>query len=350
MFFRRTSSHVNQQQTIYLTIQASSRSLITRKDKAPVFPDQGRCRVSPFINSISRLFLTVAATVVLKLCHRKESVLSPIRRRAAGRTSFFASFSAASLTVEAALELPIFFVLTAIILQYASVMRTAAQYSGSLATTAQEMAIAAYKEQYSDANHIIRAALSDAWATSQVISTAPDKGAVRNASFLNSSYMKEDNLIRLVLSYQPRPVYSLVSLPFTFFVQQAAVRGWVGKDGHSGSDKNQGEEEKEPSHTVYVTEHGSVYHTNPGCSHLKVTIIPVTRKQLKSARNTSGGKYRKCPYCGSRSTGNYYVDPYGSCWHTSVSCPSLKRTVNEMDLDDCGHMHECKDCRKARGG
>ena len=321
-------------------------SLSKRKDKAPVFPACRRCRISPSINKISQLFTTVTAIL---LFHRKESVLSPIRQRAVKRTSFFTSFRTASLTVEAALELPLFFVLSAIILQYACVMRTAAQYSGSLATTAQEMAIAAYKEQYGDANHIIRAALSDSWASSQVISTAPDKNAVRNATFLNSSYLKGDDFIRLVLSYQPKPKYSLIRLPFTFFVQKAVIRGWVGKDGNSG--RKSGQKEEQDSHkTVYVTEHGSVYHTNPDCSHLKVTIIPVSKQQLKYARNTSGGKYKKCPYCGSHSTGQYYVDPYGGCWHTSVSCPSLKRTVHETDLDECGHMHECKDCRKARGG
>lgn len=355
MFFHRTSSQLNQQKAIY--IPASSQSLSTKTGKVPVFPRRERCHISTTIHR----FTDVLATIDFSLFHRKERVLSPIRSRA-GRRTFFLSLcsgrsfgwrfglrSRASLTVEAALELPVFFILMAIVLQYACVMRTAAQYSGSLTTTAQEMALAAYKEQYSDANKIIRAALSDAWATSQVISTAADKDAVKNASFLNSSYLKGDEFIRLVLSYQPKPKYSLIQLPFTFFVQKAVVRGWVGKDGHSGRGNEDGEEDQ--SHRkVYVTEHGSVYHTNPGCSHLKVTIIPVSEKQLKAARNTSGSKYHKCPYCGNRSTGQYYVDPYGTSYHTSVDCPSLKRTVHEMDMDECGHMHECKDCRKARGG
>ena len=251
--------------------------------------------------------------------------------------------------MEAALELPLFFVLCIIVLQYACVMRAAAQYSGSLTAAAQEMAIAAYKEEYSDANNVLRAALSDAWATSRVIDTAADKDFVRYASFLNSSYLKENSLIRLVLSYQPKPKYSLLPYPLTFFVQKAVVRGWVGKDGHSGrSGGTQKDDDKNRS--VYVTEHGSVYHTNSGCSHLKVTVIPVSKEQLKTARNTSGGKYRKCPYCGNENTGQYYVDPFGNCWHSSVSCSSLKRTVHEVDIEDCGHMHECKDCRKARGG
>ena len=144
---------------------------------------------------------------------RKESVLSPKRKRQCSRTSFLGSFSA-SLTVEAAIELPLFFVLIAIVLQYAAVCRTAAQFSGLMTTTAQEMAIAAYKEEYGDANHLIRGVLSDAWATSQVMGKAEDADAVRGASFLNSSYLKDGDMIRLVLSYQPRPRYALLPLPF----------------------------------------------------------------------------------------------------------------------------------------
>ena len=127
------------------------------------------------------------------------------------------------------------------------------------------------------------------------------------------------------------------------------MRGWVGKSGYSGRGKEDASQDS-AHRTVYVTEHGSVYHTNPDCSHLRVTIIPVSKSRLTSARNVNGGKYKKCPYCGNHNTGQYYVDPYGNCYHTSVNCSSLKRTVHEMDLDECGHMHECKDCRKARGG
>ncbi len=395
MFFRHAQP-MNPINKIHL-IQLSSTSLILRKGKVPALFPQGRYYTPPITKILNRL--ATVTTITTNHIHRKVRVLSrvhgcPVLRahhadtaaghtRCCRRTSFFTSFSVsghvsnprpvpfmnfaellpglrrrmqgmsrnASLTVEAALELPIFFVLIAIVLQYACVMRTAAQYSGALATTAQEMAIAAYKEEYGDANNIIRGALSDAWASSQVISKAEDKDAVRLASFLNSSYMKDGDLIRLVLSYQPKPKYSLITLPFTFFVQKAVVRGWVGKDGYSGRKKEEKTEDEETVRTVYVTEHGSVYHTDPNCSHLKVTIIPISDNQLPAARNVSGAKYKKCPYCGRGGDGcHYYVDPYGTCYHTSLDCPGLKRTVHEMDLDECGHMHECKDCRKARGG
>lgn len=280
--------------------------------------------------------------------NRKESVLSPKQKRQCSRTSFLSSFSA-SLTVEAAIELPLFFILIAIVLQYAVVCRTAAQFSGLMTTTAQEMAIAAYKEEYGDANHLIRGVLSDAWASSQVIGKAEDAGAVRGAAFLNSSYLKDGDMIRLVLSYQPRPRYALIPLPFTFFVQKAVVRGWTGARGSGGGGS--GEDADGGSRKVYVTDHGSVYHTDPGCSHLKVTVIPTDAEGLKKARNRSGHKYQRCPHCGrSKSSGPLYIDPYGTSWHTSLTCPSLKRSVNTVTMDECGHLRECADCRKKRGG
>ena len=281
--------------------------------------------------------------------NRKESVLSPKNERQCLGTSFLTSFSG-SLTVEAAIELPLFFVLIAIVLQYAVVCRTAAQFSGLMTTTAQEMALAAYKEEYGDANHLIRGVLSDAWASSQVIGGAPDSDAVQRASFVNSSYMKDGDMIRLVLSYQPRPKFALIRLPFTFFVQKAVVRGWTGERGASKGRGLDGGA-ADPHRQVYVTDSGTVYHTDPGCSHLKVTVVPTTKEGLKKARNKSGHKYKQCPYCGrSSGTGQYYIDPYGGRWHTSLSCPSLKRSVNKVPLDECDHLHECADCRKKRGG
>ena len=42
------------------------------------------------------------------------------------------------------------------------------------------------------------------------------------------------------------------------------------------------------------------------------------------------------------------IDPYGECWHTTLECSSLKRSVNTVHLDECSHLRECEDCRKKR--
>ncbi len=319
-----------------------------------------RCSGTSFLNSSSAGIRFVKRTPANRIfCRDKQKSSAGIRfvksipanrlfcrdKQKSNRT--LARLQRASLTVEAALELPLFFLLCVIVLQYASVMRTACEFSGSLTTTAQEMAVVAYKKEYGDSNNVIRGALSDVWARSQVIDTAPDKEEVRLATFAGSSYMKNGDDIELVLTYQPKPKFALLSLPLTFFVQKAVVRGWTGRLGYSGEN---GGEDADPvrSNTVYVTDHGTVYHTNPDCSHLHVTIISITPDQLRNARNVSGHKYKKCPYCGNSGHGGLYVDPYGTSYHTSLDCPGLKRSVHETSLDECGHMHECADCRKNR--
>ena len=352
MFFRRTNNH----------IPAASSSLSPKRPCRPITAGvlSCHCRFSHYLRRIrvSRIRQKMFPAII-KPIHRffirKESVLSSvIWNGSAGRSGSAyggkrpgRTFFPASLTVEAAIELPIFFVLCAILLQFAAVYRTAAQFSDRLASTAQEMALCAYKEEYDDANAIIRGALSDAWAYSRVVSGTQDREAVTNASLLGSSYLKEDDLIRLLLSYQAKPKFSLVRIPWTFFVQKAVVRGWTGRLGSAGGG---GKDSDTAGKKVLVTDTGTVYHTDPNCSHLKVTVLPVTRQQLKKARNKSRHKYKSCPHCGRSGGDRLYVDPYGECWHTSLNCPSLKRSVNTVPLEECSHLHECADCRKKREG
>lgn len=291
---------------------------------------------------------------------RKESVLSHIPASAGSynhiimsvrdcRASFLTSFSRASLTVEAAFELPVFFLVIVIVLQFAAVLRYSASFQDDMTQCAEEMAVAAYKEEYGDASSIIRAALSDAYAHSRVLSDNPGRNQIRNAQFLGSSYMKEDDRIRLVLSYQVKPKFSLIKIPWTFFIQKAVVRGWTGR---SGSTVSGGEAIKEDPHQrVYITDHGHVFHTDPDCKHLKLTIRETNREHLKAERNSSGSRYKPCAYCIShgKSTGPVYITPYGECFHTCLDCPGLTRTTHEIERGECMDMCECEDCQK-RGG
>ena len=100
---------------------------------------------------------------------RKDCVLSPHKAAATGHTpdktggrsrgrAFFLTSSAkAVLTAEAAIELPFFLICMVVVLHYCVVCRAAAEFADGLCQTAEEMAIVAYKEEYGDANNIIRA-------------------------------------------------------------------------------------------------------------------------------------------------------------------------------------------------
>ena len=253
-----------------------------------------------------------------------------------------------SLTVECAFVMPVFLVCMAAVLQFANVYNCAVRLGSAMTQTAEEMAIAAYATEYMEegaADSILGIALSTAYASGRSAALAGDTSAVKRLQFLLSSFLEESDRINIVASYQVRSPVGIVRIPGTFFVQKASVRGWTGREGSGGSG---GKEEEHQHQTVYVAENGVVYHTDSNCSHIRLTIMPVTEKQIPQMRNLYGEKYHKCEKCGSHPSSQYYITTDGNRYHTSLECGGLKRTVREMDLHEVGELRPCSRC--AGGG
>jgi len=217
------------------------------------------------------------------------------------------------------------------VLHYAVVMRSAAEFSNGLCTAAQDLAIAAYKDEYGDASSVIRGVLSAGYVRQKVLSGAGDGGAVKDVSFLFSSFLEEDDRIRLVMNYHVNPPLSLFSLPFNFFRQNVVVRGWTGREGSAATGGTaEAEADEDPDQIVYVTEHGTVFHTDPYCTHLALSIQTVDLDTVGERRNTDGEKYRPCEHCGGNCSGTVYITKDGNRYHSSLECQGLKRTVSEV--------------------
>ena len=254
----------------------------------------------------------------------------------------------ATLTVEAAVVLPLFLLAMIAALQYAAVMETAVRFGTSLSETGKQMATAAYAERFGGdldkVPEIAVAALSATYAKQRLISQAKDTSAVRKVNLLLSSFLQEDDTIDLVLTYQIRSPVGLIRLPGSFFLQRARVRAWTGRDtgGEGNADGEDGDGEY-----VYVTETGTVYHDDPNCTHLKLSIREVDKSELDGLRNSSGGKYHDCERCGGAfADGKVYITSEGDRCHSSLSCSGLKRTVRQVSKEEIGTMRACSKCGK----
>ena len=96
---------------------------------------------------------------------------------------------------------------------------------------------------------------------------------------------------------------------------------------------------------VYVTENGKVYHENRNCTHLKLTIKEVNKLQAAYERNENGGRYTLCEKCGKGSVPeNVYICAEGDKYHYSRECPGLKRTVYSISKDEAGKYRPCSRC------
>jgi len=101
------------------------------------------------------------------------------------------------------------------------------------------------------------------------------------------------------------------------------------------------------SDTVFVTEYGEVYHTSLSCSHLTIHITDPARvrKIMKSSR------YRGCEKCirGGGMPSEIYLTKEGDCYHSTLSCSGLKRSVNVKKKSQVSGMRICSECGKKHG-
>ncbi len=259
------------------------------------------------------------------------------------RTFFFFSFWKASLTLETAVVLPVFFLCMMLAVHYGKVCDTAVRLGSSMAQASEEIAMSAYVSVYGEGGSILTAGMTDAYAHMRAVHQAGDTSAIRNLSFIFSEFLENDEMIEVTAVYQVRAPFGIVRVPWYFFEQRACTRGWTGRTGSDGGNGSRGDTDDQGGKKVYVTRYGTVYHTDPNCTHIKLGIQPSTKEEAEKARNVYGEKYKPCEICGG-SGGSVYITPDGNRYHSSLSCPGLKRTVQEMTLEEAGGLRPCSKC------
>lgn len=259
------------------------------------------------------------------------------------RTSCF-PFCKASLTVETALVLPVFFFLMLAILSLNDGIRLAGDVLAGAQETAQQLGIYACALDLGVGEEAGAgqgaAALSVAYGTGAIRKRVRENtGLVKVSGFhLLKSTILEDNMIDLVVSYQLKPVIGIPGLGGIKIQQRARVRAWTGgKTGETGGGKA-----PEDGKQVYVTTTGSVYHRDRNCTHIRLSIHSGNLNQMEALRNEGGGKYYACS-CYHGEGWVYYTDT-GDRYHGSLSCSSLKRGVIPVSSSQVENYRPCSRC------
>lgn len=152
---------------------------------------------------------------------------------------------------------------------------------------------------------------------------------------ISGDLLDEEGFINFQVVYQvqiPVPLLQDLSVTIRHQIRQKAYTGYV-PSGENGNENDR---------YVYVTEYGIVYHTTRSCSHLQLTIQPVT----KNALYQNYGNLEPCEYCGERETDMYYVTEYGERYHTSTQCTGLKRTIERVSFREVSGLAPCSECGK----
>lgn len=157
-------------------------------------------------------------------------------------------------------------------------------------------------------------------------------------------YTYGSGLEEIMLSdfYSYQPVSGVISLPKVRMFNTVKAHAWTGREHSSLGDG----ESREKEAMVYVTESGGVYHKSLECSYLNLSVTGISGSTVSSRRNAYGEKYYACETCsyGEKPAGVVYVTEKGNRYHNSSSCSGLKRTVRLVKESETESMHACSRC------
>lgn len=267
------------------------------------------------------------------------------------RTSLFAPYERqASLTIEAAMTIPLFIMACLSILFLVEAFRIQNTLQSAMCRTGENIGqtMCLFQTEADDsliAQYPILAKGISVLAIQQIVKEDADKsnpnysciqGGREGISFLYSNV--KDEWVDIIASYKLKLPFPLIPLPDIPVVQRFRIRAWTGEEGLA--DKAVTER------MVYITKTGSVYHITKECTHLKLSIQPVMYAQLSNLRNVSGAKYYACEKCVRDSKGKetVYITDDGTCYHNSLNCSGLKRQIEEIPFAEVEERACCSRC------
>lgn len=236
-----------------------------------------------------------------------------------------------SYTVEAAVLLPLFLIFAMLVLFCLRGVYTQWKVSVSMDETVNEIALL-NSEEYSEE------LLYGAFLVNVKKNKVPlDFVAGGLAGFYLLDSQVDSREICLQVKYLLNYPISILGRQGFYITQSRNARIWNGFDPLQN---------KTDESYVYVAEYGTVYHMSRYCAYIDPTIRSVKKNEISRARNLSGSKYKKCPYCKGDSD-YYYITVWGDCYHRDITCSALKRTIYRMTRKEAEEKYSgCSKCAK----
>ncbi len=235
-----------------------------------------------------------------------------------------------SLTVEAALVLPVFMTGLLTFVSALLMQLTAMRIQAALLNKAKELIVVCSKHETGSVSSVRDDILSD--LASEDIKLIDGKSSGMDMS---QSDLTDPDYIRLELSCDLIPLTGSVPIAGMTFSRKCLAHAWTGYDRDYFADEEY----------VYITNDSEVYHCDRNCSHIMLTINRTSYDSIGSLRNDNGAKYKPCEHCHpKRSDAVLYITPDGDRYHNSIKCTGLKRTVRSIRKSEAGDRRPCSRC------
>ena len=251
-----------------------------------------------------------------------------------GRASAFTSRG--SLSLEAAIVVPIFFFAMLCLAYLLEMMAIQTTVRNGLYSAGKEVAKEAYSGGFITAGKLEHKIIEN--IGKDRLDRSIIMGGTGGIDCTETKCHRTTGVMDLSVQYQVEiPVLMFHIAPVTC-EETLRVKGWTGYVAHAG---NGAKEE-----IVYVTDRGIVYHRDAQCTYLDMSVQSVRRDDVEELRNQSGGRYYACESCGNAQTDSalLYITLYGTRYHTSLECKKIKRNIYAISIDEAYGLGGCSKC------
>ncbi len=264
----------------------------------------------------------------------KENVSLQVQKllKKTNKRAFLCGVHKGSLTIEAALALPLVIFFSISIIYFCVIFQLQMNIQIKLQEVAGEIGKTGYiTEDLKVFNYIYLKGKMENTKFKEYLNKSCIVNGSQGIDYLESTFFDREGVVDIVAKYDviipfiPEKVFSIPC------IQRVRFRSWIGK-------KIEPDEELEDD-IVYITSTGSVYHETKECSHLKLSISQCSFSSLEFLRNDSGGIYKPCEICGGLSdveNSIVYITESGDSWHSTLSCSGLKRDIIEIPISEVG--------------
>lgn len=274
---------------------------------------------------------------------RKKCIIPKMFTR---RTSFFASLLKGrrlhgSMTVEAAIVLPLFIFFFLHLTGYIEMLRLHSKMTFALWDAGKQLT--AYTAVTDDSRmEMPDVAVSYLYVQSCVnsllgieyLDTSPLVYGRQGLNYLSSNY--DNDYVNIGVTYQVEPKVTVFPFKYMRLVNHYYGKVWSGYDVTG----------QVPEY-VYVTLYGEVWHKTTDCSYINIEVYSTGRSSIGGLRNEEGKKYRLCELCEDAEWGDVvFYTPSGECYHKERNCSSLVRYISAVAWAENLPYRACSRCVK----
>lgn len=264
-----------------------------------------------------------------------------------GIWAFASRFTEGSMTVEAAMVLPLFLLFFLALGSAMEMIRLHGKMQFALCDIGNRMSVYGYaltmEEEEGFSSEVADIALTYTYVKKEIVDylgkeyleASPLVKGVDGLRFGESEIWNGGELFELLVTYEVAP-----------FGEMAGVKGFRMANRYYGRFWNGYEI---PTDVVYVTEHGEVYHIDAMCTHLFLSVRQVSLQEACQYRNHNGERYTLCEYCeNSEQKNKVYITETGNRFHYKKDCTGLKRTVFEIAKEETDGYRPCSRCAREK--